>query len=75
MSTNEDELRRRIAELEAKVADLRAERKVLRDIICAKAPNGIETTEAEYLEMFHNHVPGAGLKFLEELGLYPLRKP
>jgi hypothetical protein len=74
MPTNEDELRRRIAELEAEVADLRAERKVLRDIICAKAPPARETTEAEYLEMLHNHVPGSGLKSLAELGIYPLKK-
>jgi len=27
-----------------------------------------------YIEMMKNHVPGSGMKFLEELGLLP-RKP
>jgi hypothetical protein len=74
METVEAKLRRQIAELEAKVADLRAERKVLRDIICARGPESKDTTEAEYLEMLHNHVPGSGLKFLAELGIDPFKK-
>ena len=81
MPTNEDELRRRIAELEAENARLRdtlewvkAERKELREIIFAQAPAETETTEEEYLEMMKNHVPGAGLKFLAELGIYPFKK-
>ena len=69
--TNEEELRQRIAELEDENADLRAQRRALRDIICATGPNSRETTEAEYLEMLHNHVPGSGMKFLESLGIYP----
>ena len=72
--TNEDDLHRRIAELEAENAELRADRRELRDIICAKVPPMKETTEEEYLEMMKNHVPGAGLKFLEGLGINPLRK-
>jgi hypothetical protein len=70
----EAELRQRIAELEAEVAELRKDRKELRDALCAGAPPMQETSEEEYLEMMRNHVPGAGLKFLEQLGLYPLRK-
>jgi len=71
MGTNEEALRQRIAGLEAEVADLRAERKLLRDVICAKAPPGTETTEAEYIAMMQNHVPGSGRKFLEGLGILP----
>jgi hypothetical protein len=74
MRNSDEELRRRIAELEAEVIELRAERKLLRDAICAKAPPAKETTEQEYLEMMRNHVPGSGLKFLEGLGIYPLKK-
>jgi hypothetical protein len=40
-----------------------------------KAPPAKETTEEEYMEMMKNHVPGAGLKFLAELGIYPHKKP
>ena len=72
--TLENELRRRIADLEEEVAELRAERKELRDIICAKAPPPKEVTEEEYLEMMRNHVPGKGLEFLRSLGIDPLKK-
>jgi hypothetical protein len=71
----EAELRRRIAELEEQVEKLRAERRELRDILCANAPPMKETTEEEYLEMMRNHVPGAGLKALEKLGINPFKKP
>ena len=74
MPTNEDDLRPRIAELEAEIVELRAERKALRDVICARTPPAKETTEEEYIEMMKNHVPGAGLKFLAELGIYPFKK-
>jgi hypothetical protein len=70
----EAELRRRIAELEEEVADLRAQRKELRDILCANAPPMGETSEEEYMEMMRNHVPGAGLEFLRSLGIDPLKK-
>jgi regulator of replication initiation timing len=70
----EEELRRRIAELEEEVADLRAERKELRDIVCAKVTPAKETTEEEYMEMMRNHVPGAGIAFLRSLGIDPLKK-
>ena len=72
--TIEQELRQRVAELEDENADLRAQRRALRDIICATGPDSKETTEAEYLEMLHNHVPGSGLKFLESLGIYPMKQ-
>ncbi len=67
----EEELRRRIAELEEDNAELRAERRILRDIIAAKAPPGRVVTELEYLDMMRNHVPGSGRKFFEELGILP----
>ena len=67
----EVQLRQRIVELEDENADLRAQRRALRDIICANGPESREVTEAEYVEMFHNHVPGSGRKFLESLGIYP----
>ena len=76
--STEDELRRRIAELEAQNARLRKtldwvkeERKELRDIVCAQVPEGTETTEEEYREMMKNHVPGSGRRFMEELGIIP----
>ena len=72
--TIEEELRQRIVELEEENADLRAQRRVLRDIICATGPESKETTEAEYLEMMHNHVPGSGLKFLASLGIFPMKQ-
>ncbi|HEX3147660.1 MAG TPA: hypothetical protein VHR66_06215 [Gemmataceae bacterium] len=72
--TVEDELRRRIAELEEDVADLRRERKELRDILCARVPAPKETSDEEYMEMMRNHVPGSGLKFLQSLGIDPLTR-
>ncbi len=81
----EAELRARIAELEAQNAELqrslefvRQDRKELRDAMCKGLPPEPELSEEEeekiYLEMMKNHVPGSGMKFLESLGLYPLRK-
>jgi hypothetical protein len=69
--TLEQELRRRIAELEEDNAELRSERRILRDIITARMPPGREVTELEYLDMMKNHVPGSGRKFFEELGILP----
>lgn len=76
--TTEDELRRRVAELEAENARLRgtlervkAERKELREIVFAQVPPDKETTEEEYREMIKNHVPGSGRRFMEELGIIP----
>jgi hypothetical protein len=81
----EAELRARIAELEAANAELqeelafvRQDRKELRDELCKGLPPSPEMSEEEeeklYLEMLKNHVPGSGMKFLESLGIYPLRK-
>jgi hypothetical protein len=81
MPTNEDDLRRRVTELEAENARLRdtlewvkAERKELREIIFAQGPSEPETTEEEYMEMMKNHVPGSGRRFMEELGIIPPQK-
>jgi regulator of replication initiation timing len=72
---NEDELRRRIADLEAENAELRAERKELRERIYGPVREEDLPGEEVYLEMMKNHVPGAGLKFLAELGIYPMKQP
>jgi hypothetical protein len=75
---NEESYDRRIAELEAEVARLRdslevakAERKELRDRIYGTVREEDLPTEAEYLEMIKNHIPGSGNKLLERLGLKP----
>jgi hypothetical protein len=83
--STEAELRARIAELEAQNAALqrslefvRQDRKELREELYKGLPPSPEMSEEEeeklYLEMLKNHVPGSGMKFLESLGLYPLRK-
>lgn len=76
--TNDELYRRRIAELEAENARLRdsleaakAERKELRDRIFGPVKEEDLPTEEEYLQLMKNHVPGSGMKFLEELGLLP----
>ena len=76
--STEDELRQRIAELEAQNARLRQsldwakeERKELRDIVCVDVPELSETTAEEYRQMMKNHVPGSGRRFMEELGIIP----
>lgn len=77
----EEQLRRRIAELEKENAYLKgfnellqAQRKEYLDIILG--PPGPEDPEMEkqLIEMMKNHVPGSGLKFFAELGIHP-RKP
>ena len=67
----EEQLRRRIAELEEDNAELRAERRILRDIISSRMPPGKAVSEMELAEMMKNHVPGSGRKFFEELGILP----
>lgn len=76
--SNDEIYRRRIAELEAENARLRdslefvkAERKALRDELYGPARIETETTDEEYQDRLKNHVPGSGMKFLEELGLDP----
>lgn len=73
---NEEMYKRRIAELEAENARLRdslefvkAERKALRDELYGPVQIDVETTDEEYAQRIQNHVPGSGLKFLEEIGL------
>ena len=75
---NDEIYRRRIAELEAENARLRqslesvkAERKDLRDRVYGPVKEEDLPTEEEYLELMKNHVPGSGMKFLEELRLLP----
>lgn len=81
---NDESARRRIAELEAENARLatenaslrefnemlRAQRREALDILCPvdQIP---ETTEQELIDVMKNHVPGSGMKFLEELGVFP----
>jgi hypothetical protein len=33
----------------------------------------VRKDEEEIIEMMKNHVPGSGLKFLAELGIYPIK--
>ncbi|MBO0698594.1 MAG: hypothetical protein J2P46_09380 [Zavarzinella sp.] len=75
----EAQLRQRIAELEKENAYLKGfnellqtQRKEYLDIILG--PPGPEDPEMEkqLIEMMKNHVPGSGLKFLAELGIYPV---
>lgn len=75
---NDDSYQRRIAELEAELTRLRdslevakAERKELRDRLYGTVREEDLPTEADYLEMIKNHVPGSGNKLLERLGLKP----
>jgi hypothetical protein len=74
------ELRQRIAELEKENAELRefnellkAQRKEHLDIIMGPPPPYDPKVEEEIIEMMKNHVPGSGLKFLAELGIYPMK--
>jgi hypothetical protein len=67
----EEELRRRIAELEEDNAELRAERRILRDIVSSRMPRGKDLDEMEALDMIMNHKPGSGRQFFEELGILP----
>lgn len=85
--TNNEALRRRIAELEAENARLanengalrefndllQAQRKEHLDMILGPVDESKLPTEEEYIEMMKNHVPGSGLKFLAELGIYPTK--
>ncbi|HEX3147775.1 MAG TPA: hypothetical protein VHR66_06800 [Gemmataceae bacterium] len=78
---NEEFYQNRVAELEAENTRLRetlemvtAERKQLRDIVCGPDRPEDRPTEADYIEMMKNHVPGSGLKFFADLGIFP-RKP
>lgn len=80
----EDELRRRIAELEAENKSLKdfnellkAQRKEHLDMILGPEKElddaALSAIEQEMAEMIKNHVPGSGLKFLAELGIHPQR--
>jgi hypothetical protein len=75
----EEQLRRRIADLEAEVARLKdslefvkADRKALWEEHYGPVPVENLATEEEIVAMMKNHVPGSGLKFLAELGIYPV---
>ena len=79
--TSEEFYRIRATELETENARLRetlelvkAERKELRDIVCGPDRPEDRPTEEDYIEMMKNHVPGSGLKFFADLGIFP-RKP
>jgi hypothetical protein len=77
----EEVLQRRINQLEAENARLRetleaikADRRDLYDHVYGPIKAEDLPKEEEYLEVMKNHVPGSGMKWLAELGLYP-RKP
>jgi predicted nuclease with TOPRIM domain len=77
MNSDVEQLRDRIASLETENARLRetlemvkAERKELRDRICGPVNEEDLPSEEEYLAMIRDHVPGSGVKFLEELGIH-----
>jgi hypothetical protein len=79
--SNQELLESRIAQLEAENARLRetlevikADRRELYDRVYGPVKAEDLPTEEEYLEVMRNHVPGSGMKWLAELGLYP-RKP
>ena len=71
----------RITRLEAENALLReildevkADRRELAERVYGPVPDKYLPTEEEVLEAMRNHVPGSGMKWLAEMGLYP-RKP
>lgn len=77
----EAQLRQRISELEKENARLKdslefvkADRKALRDELYGPVREEDLPTEEEVLEMMKNHVPGSGMKFLEELGILPEKR-
>ena len=83
MNHNVVQLNQRIAELEAENASLRdfnkllqAQRKEHLDIILGPPAEldeaALDALEREQMEMLKNHVPGQGLKWLAELGIYPI---
>jgi hypothetical protein len=82
MSPNDEAaFQQRIAQLEAENARLReildevkADRRQLAERVYGPVPDKYRPTEEEVLEAMRNHVPGSGLKWLAEMGLYP-RKP
>jgi predicted nuclease with TOPRIM domain len=79
MSKSNDELyQKRISELEAENARLRdslevaiTERRQLRERVYGQVKEEDLPTEEDYIELMRNHVPGSGMKFLAELGLWP----
>jgi len=84
MNNNLEQLHRRIAELEAENASLRdfnellqAQRKEHLDIILGPPEEldeaALDAMEREQIEMLKNHVPGQGLRFFAELGIYPIK--
>ena len=78
---NDEFYHKRIAELEAENARLRelldevkADRRELAERVYGPVPDEYRPTEGELIELMRNHVPGSGMKWLAEMGLYP-RKP
>jgi predicted nuclease with TOPRIM domain len=77
---NEEPDRSRLAELEAENARLRetldmvkAERKELRDRLDGPINDENLPSEGEYMELMKSHVPGSGLKFFADLGIFPIK--
>jgi hypothetical protein len=77
----EAQLRQRIADLEKENARLKdslefvkADRKALRDELYGPVRDEDLPSEEEVLEMMRNHVPGSGMKFLAELGIFPEKR-
>ena len=82
MSPNDETVyQKRISQLEAENARLReildevkADRRELAERVYGPVPDKYRPSEEEVLEAMRNHVPGSGMKWLAEMGLYP-RKP
>jgi hypothetical protein len=79
MSPNDEQAyQQRIARLEAENARLRdileevkADRRQLAEQVYGPVPEEYRPTEEELIEAMRNHVPGSGMKWLAEMGLYP----
>jgi len=76
--SNEELYQKRIAELEAENARLRkrldvitADRRQLYQRVYGPAEEEYMATDEEYLVAMKTHVPGSGMKWLAEMGLYP----
>jgi cytochrome c-type biogenesis protein CcmH/NrfG len=76
--TNDEFYQKRIAELERENARLRetleevkADRRQLAEQVYGPVPDKDRPTEEEAIEAMQNHVPGSGMKWLADKGLYP----
>ena len=81
MSPNDEQAyEKRIAQLEAENARLRqtldevkADRRQLAEQVYGPVPDEYRPTEEELIELMRTHVPGSTMKWLAEMGLYPMK--